>query len=250
MNLAELQRDFTAFLRSDGSEQLPAVAERSRRGLRVYYYAFRASLIDALRDVFERTHAWLGDERFDDAACAHIAAHPPHSWTLADFGLGFDATLDGLYPENPEVAELAWLDWSLRVAFNGPDAGALDMAPLVDVDWDNAPLRLVPTLATREVRTNVAALWGGLNEEGDTPPAAELLDEEVILTVWRHDLMPRFHTVSPDEARALALAASGASFGEICTALAADGGDGDQLAMRAGAMLGRWIEEGVLAGVG
>lgn len=250
MNLAELQREFTAFLRSEGQAALPSVADRSRRGLPVYHYAFRASLTEALRDVFERTHSWLGDERFDEAARIHIGAHPPFSWTMSDFGLGFDQTLEGLYPENPEVADLAWLDWSLRVAFNGPDAGPLDLNTLGDIDWDTMPLHLVPTLTTREIRTNVAAIWAALNEPDAVPPNAELLDDPVVLTVWRHDLMPRFHTVSGDEARAMAMAAEGASFGHICATLAEDGRDPDQLAAEAGAILGRWIQEGVLARVG
>lgn len=250
MNLAELQREFTAFLRSDETVPVPSVAAAAQRGLPVYHYAFRASLNEALRDVFERTHSWLGDDRFDDAARVHIAAHPPSSWTMSDFGLGFDETLDGLYPENPEVADLAWLDWSLRCAFNGLDADPLDLTTLGDVDWDNAPLQLVPTLTMREVRTNVAAIWGALNEEEENPPSATLLDEPAILTVWRHDLMPRYHTVSADEARALAMAAEYASFGQICAALTADGSDGEKLAVMAGAMLGRWIEVGLLARVG
>lgn len=250
MNLAELQREFTAFLRSDETVPVQSVAETAQRGLPVYHYAFRASLTEALRDVFERTHSWIGDDGFYDAAKIHIAAHPPSSWTMSDFGLGFDQTLDGLYPENPEVADLAWLDWSLRGAFNGPDADPLDLTTLGEVDWDNAPLQLVPTLTMREVRTNVAAIWGALNEEGETPPSATLLDEPAILTVWRHDLMPRYHTVSADEARALTMAAERASFGQICAALADDGRDGDELAGMAGAMLGRWIEDGLLARIG
>jgi Putative DNA-binding domain len=249
MSLANLQREFTAYLRSDGNAGIPAVSLRSLRGLPVYHYAYRASLIDALRDVFERTHSWLGDERFDEAARVHIAAHPPNSWTMSDYGVGFDNTLAGLYPDNAEVPELAWLDWSLRIAFNGPDAPPLDMALLAEVDWDSARLQIAPTLAMRIIQTNVAAIWGALAEDDMDPPVAELLEQPAVLTVWRHDLMPRFHTVSDDEHQALIMANDGVAFGPICETLTAEACDADEVAARVGAMLGRWIAEGVLVGV-
>lgn len=249
MSLAELQRNFSGFLRGDGSQTFNSVTPNAQRGLPVYHYAYRATLLATLRDVFERTHAWLGDDRFDASAQSHIAGHAPCSWTLADYGLGFDRTLAELFPSNPEVAELAWLDWSLRTAFNGPDAPELDIASLAAVDWDNAVLRLAPTLAWRKIGTNVAALWHALDAAGVAPPPAELLDVPTILTVWRHALMPRFHTVATDEYRALVMAADGMAFGAICATLAEASNDPDATASLAGAMLGRWIAEGVLVGV-
>lgn len=249
MNLADLQRNFSGYLRGDGSALPGSIAPAAVRGLPVYHYAYRATLVSALRDVYERTHAWLGDDRFDDAARAYIAGHSPHSWTLADYGLDFDRTLAKSYPDNPEVAELAWLDWSLRSAFNGPDAEALDLARLADVDWDTAILHLAPTLVMRAIGTNVAALWHALDAGDNAPPAAQLLDEPAILTVWRHGLMPRFHIVTVHEHRALMLARDHVAFGPICERLAEDSGDPDQAATLTGAMLGRWIAEGLLIAV-
>lgn len=249
MSLGDLQRDFSSFLRADGNHTFARVALPARRGLAVYHYAYRATLIATLRDVFERTHAWLGDDRFDTAARAYVAGTSPHSWTLADYGHGFGCMLAGLYPQNPEVAELAWLDWSLRAAFNGPDAAQIDMASLAEVDWDGARLHLAPTLAWREIRTNVAALWHALDQQCETPPVAELLDVPAILTVWRQDLMPRFHTVGADEHRALMLARDGMAFGGICEMLVAAHDDANAAAALAGAMLRRWIAEGVVTAV-
>jgi hypothetical protein len=249
MTLAEIQRSFSAYIRSDGQDMLETVAPHTLRGLPVYHYAYRASLIEALRDVFERTHSWLGDEFFDDAALAHISRCPPTSWTMSDYGLGFADTLNALYPDNAEVAELAWIDWSLRIAFNGPDAPTLDMANLADVDWDAARLQLVPTLAMCRVTTNCAALWGALADDNPEPPNAEILEQPMILTVWRHDLMPRFHTVSDEEHQALIMARDGTAFGAICAALTGEQEDGAAVAERVGAMLGRWITEGVLVAV-
>jgi len=249
VKLADLQRNLTAYIRGDGQEELDIIAPASLRGLPVYHYAYRASLIEALRDVFERTHIWLGDENFDDAARAHIARHPPNSWTMSDYGLGFENTLATLYPDNPEVEELAWIDWSLRIAFNGPDAPPIKIEDLIDTDWDSARLRIVPTLVMRPVVTNCAALWGALNEDNPHPPSVEKSQQPVMLTVWRHDLMPRFHSVTDEEYKALKMAQNGDSFGSICAHLAEGNDDEAAVAGRAGAMLGRWIAEGVLVAV-
>lgn len=249
MNLAEVQRGFAAYIRGDGKDDLDIVAPQSLRGLPVYHYAYRASLIEALRDVFERTHGWLGDELFDEAARAHIARHPPNSWTMSDYGLGFEETLGTIYPDNPEVAELAWIDWSLRIAFNGPDAAPLDVESLAEVDWDAARLYLAPTLVMRPVTTNCAALWGALSDDNPDPPSAEISEQPVILTVWRHDLMPRFHSINDEEHEALVMARDGFSFGAICARLGEGSNDEASVAERAGAMLGRWIAEGVLVAV-
>lgn len=249
MNLRDLQSDFCSFLRSDGAMPLASIAPAAQRGLHVYHYAHRATLAAALYDVFERTHAWLGDERFDEAATRYIAGHPPSSWTLADYGAGFDATLAALYPDHPEVAELAWLDWSLRAAFNGPDSPELDLAGLSGIDWDNARLAITPTLVFRPIATNVALIWQALDDGEAAPPAATRLPETGILSVWRQGLMPRFHTIETGEHAALLLARQGQSFGTICAQLGADHRSPEVAAASVGAMLGRWIAEGLLVGI-
>ncbi len=249
MSLRAIQSDFCSFLRSDGSLPPASIAASARRGLGVYHYAHRATLGEALRDVFERTHGWLGDARFDSAADAHIASHPPSSWTLADYGAGFDETLSALYPDHPEVAELAWLDWSLRAAFNGPDSAQLDLAALAQVDWDAARLVINPTLACRPIATNVALLWQALDDQHEAPPPASRLPGPAVLTIWRQGLTPRFQTVELCEHEALMLALKGESFAAICAALALRLADADEAAAVVGAMLGRWIAEGLLVGL-
>ncbi len=249
MTLADLQRDFVAYLKGDGSGIVEDVHTASLRGLPVYHFAYRASLVAALRDTFERTHAWLGDHQFDDAARAHIIASPPSSWTMSDFGLGFDRTLDGLYPNDPEVAELAWLDWSMRRAFDGADSGTLDTNALTDIDWDTAQLHLAPTLVMRTVSTNCAELWRALADDQAPPPACLLLPAPVALTVWRQDLSPRFLSVGSDEHMALTMAADGVAFGPICEQLVNDDRDAAAVSALAGTMLARWIADGVLVGV-
>ena len=246
MSLAQLQRDFSAHILTGAAEVEPHIKGGARRGLAVYRHAYRATLTECLRDSFEKTLLWLGEDAFDAAALIHIPGHPPSSWTLADYGRGFDQTLAGLYPDDPEIEELAWLDWSLRRAFDGPDAPPLDPAALAEVDWDAARLSLAPTLVMCPVTTNCAALWTGLvNEE---PPAAQTLDGFAGLIVWRQALSPRFVTLTQPEYRALEQAKAGVSFGAICSGLAEEFPDPEAAAAYAGGLLGRWLADGVVIG--
>lgn len=122
MSLLELQRSFHRYL-VDAPNELPgSVSVQGRPGLGVYHNAYRAQLVAALKDSYERLWAWLGDESFEQAARAHVEAYPPHSWTLGDYGDAFSHTLSKLYPDDIEIAELATLDWALRRAFESAAA--------------------------------------------------------------------------------------------------------------------------------
>ena len=103
MNLLALQRNMRDHL-IQGSEDIG----REIRGdpsarLAVYHHAYRAQLMDCLRDTFERVWAWLGDAGFESAGQKHIELHPPHSWTLADYGLASIAHSKDLYPDDPRA---------------------------------------------------------------------------------------------------------------------------------------------------
>jgi hypothetical protein len=248
MTLEQIQREFRAYVVSGSPAIEACVAPDARRGLAVYHHAYRADLIACLKDGFEKTAAWLGEDAFERAALAHIEASPPRSWTLNDYGEGFDDTLAARYPADTEVAELAWLDWRLRRAFDGPDAAVMDLASRGDIDWETARLRLAPTLAIREIETNAPALWSAM-ADGGTPPPATLLERPQGLAVWRRELSPRFRTLAEHEYRALMGALAGDDFGAICAVIAEAIGEADDPAAVAGAMLAGWLAEQIVVGV-
>jgi hypothetical protein len=251
MSLLALQRGLRDRILSDEAAFATQVSARhgasAETRLDVYHHAYRAQLVACLRDTFEKTHAWLGDQAFDDAARAHIEAHPPFSWTLGDYGPDFPETLKALYPDDPEVAELAWLDWSLRRAFDGPDAQPMGQDALAAIDWDAAVLVLPPTLVVGEVVTNCAAIWGAMAED-QTPPAAERLAAPAAIRVWRLELSPRYRTIEAAERQALALVAAKVPFGQVCARLS-EGLDEAAAAQAIGALLGAWLQDGLICGV-
>jgi hypothetical protein len=245
MNLLELQRHARDHILAGRAEPMLGAAPTAAPGLSVYRHAYRAQLVACLRDTFEKTWAWLGDEAFDSAAQAHVTLHPPRSWTLGDYGGQFPEVLCGLYPRDPEVSELAWLDWTLHRAFDGPDAEPIRPDALADVDWDTAVLAFVPTLSLGVVTTNCAAIWTAI-AEGATPPGAEAVADRAAIRVWRAGLSPQYRTIEGFEFKALSLALSGLGFGELCQQLAA-GEEADAAVPRLGQLLGRWLQDGLIS---
>lgn len=245
MSLATLQRAFQAAVVAEDGEAETEPA----RGMSVYRNAYRARLLDCLRGSFDKTLAWIGDEAFTAAACHHVIVERPHSWTLDDLGQGFDATLALLFPTDPEVAELAWLERAMEDVFTvrdvtamTPDTFAARTAGYTDAEWSALRLRAVPASATRVVTTDCAALWTAI--DAGTQPNEWALDEPQTLLVWRASLRPQFRLLDAAEARALAELSRGVGFGAICEAVVATlGPPGVETA---GKYLGRWLADGLL----
>jgi hypothetical protein len=247
MSLLALQHDMRDHLLNGAGISARRVHGDSTAGLAVYHNAYRAQLIDCLRDTYEKLAAWLGDDAFEDAARAYVEVNPPRSWTLSDYGASFGAALAAIYPEDPEVAELAWLDWTLRRAFEAADCPPIDASGLAEIDWDRAVFSFVPTLTLKLVETNCAAIWSALTE-GTMPPPAERLSRATTIRVWRAGLSPRFKTIAPTEARALRLAMAEFSFGEICK-IAIDEADESEAVKAASQLLATWLSDGIIAGI-
>jgi hypothetical protein len=247
MNLLVLQRNLRDHLIQGSADIGRAIRDDPAARLAVYHHAYRAQLMDCLRDTFERVWAWLGDAGFESAGQKHIELHPPHGWTLAEYGSGFDRTLKDLYPSDPELAELAWLDWSLRRAFDGADANAIEGADLSRVNWNNAILCLVPTLRIAPISTNCAAIWTALSD-GKSPPGVQRLAAPMALRVWRDGLTPRFRSIDALEQHALQMAIEGATFATICTTI--ESARRSKAAEVAGSFLASWLQDGLITSVG
>jgi len=247
MTLLTLQSNFCAWLRAEAGQGTTSCPEAMSEGLAVYRNNYRSRLATCLEESFAVTREWIGDEAFRRAVVEHIERVPPSSWTLDAYSRDFPMSLQGHYPNDPEVTEIAWLEWSLGEAFVGADTPVLEPASLATVDWDRAVLNFVPTLMVRDQATNATAIWSAITA-GSTPPGAQLLAEPAQLLVWRQAQASRFRVLDPGEARALTLARSGASFGDLCAQMVAERGEANGVEL-AGAYLGRWLSDGLLGAV-
>lgn len=246
MSLFDLQRGMRGWLTREDEAVTTHLGTDAGPGLRAYLNNYRAQLVACLEESFARTRDWIGGEAFDHAVIAHIARVPPSSWTLDAYPRDFPATLALLYPGDPEVAELAWLDMALGEAFVGPDGPALG-GDLAGVDWDRAVLRFTPTLDLADLRSNAPAIWSAL-ADGVTPPGAELLPEPGAMIVWRHAETSRFRAIGQHERQALLSARQGLPFAALCAALVDACGEEAGIA-QAGQMLGQWLGDGLITGI-
>ncbi len=241
MNLLALQRDFQTWLKSESAEIAMRFGEPAQAGLAVYLNNYRSQLLACLTASFPTVRAWIGDTAFDGAAATHVDTVPPRAWTLDDYGLDFPETLETLYPEDPEVAELARLECHLAVAFVGPDATPVGPAALTNIDWDNAIIHLAPTFELFPVTTNVGALRSAIQAE-QTPPPVVRLPEPASIAIWRDRLTPMFRTVTAQEAAIFDQVREGRRFGEICADLIERVGAERGPAI-AGSMLSQWLTD-------
>lgn len=222
----------------------PGVDAAQRLG--IYHNAYRARLAEVLAESFEKTCLYMGSDAFEQDARAFAVSHPPAVRNLAHYGADFVAYLAALYPDNPELRELAQLDWDLRTTFDEADAAALDTQAAGAQEaalWLNLAQPLHPSLKLRAIGTNVVQIWQAIHQDQDVPAVAHR-EEPVTLLVWRKALLPHFQTLEPDQAAFIQSLARGRSIEATCAELA--GTDVLPDPQRLAGWLQAWLEEGWL----
>jgi hypothetical protein len=234
MNLAETQELFWELLQGRerpleafvGSPELPA-DER----VAIHARMFLHRQVDALREMFPKVVAALGDEAFFEVAARYVRAHPSEHPDLGQLGRKLAAFLD-----RPDLRDLARLEWARGEVFEAPAAESLTPAEFTSLAADpvafmHYQVRLIPALRLLELDHDIAPLW-----EETTASAGQLPTQWV---VWRSGFDVFHVAVAPEEARAVRLALSGAPLADVCAAL-----DDPQRATEA---LQSWIAEGWIA---
>jgi hypothetical protein len=236
MTLAEQQRRFCAWLRNPDED----LADLLGPGLAVYQNNYRVALVEALRATHPRAAQWLGD-RFEALAARHVDAHPPAHWTIDAYGAAFPAWAR---QDDPIAGDLAAIDRAVGEAFVAADAVPATPGDLDGIDWDRAVIRPVPSLIVLPVASNADALWLAM-ASGAAWPAPRA--EAATLLVWRQGFETVLRRAGDDELAMLAASSNGDSFATICAQWAAGGDEADAVT-RAGTVLGRWLNEALIAG--
>jgi hypothetical protein len=244
MSLAETQTAFAAFLRSGEEADAPPFAKAA--GLHIYLNNYRSQLIACLEASYPRTRQWIGDDAFLHAAVNHVDRVHPRSWTLDAYGQDFPDTLDALFPDDPEVRDLAMLELALEQAFVAADGASMTIDAVASVDWDIRPLAFIPSTRLLPIATNAADLWFWLGEGDGSQPVVRALAAETCLLIWRRDGASRFRVLEADEQKALTCVLGTRSFGALCEMLVAE--QGFETGVRgAGLLLRQWISDGIVA---
>jgi hypothetical protein len=255
LSLRELQlRFFEAVTaeRAPDTALLAAVQDTSALSasdrLGVYAGMYAARLLDVLREDYPRVLAVVGDEAFGDLARAYLARVPSRQPSVRHVGGAFAEFVAATPSTPPFLADLARLEWARVEVFDAPDAAPLrldDLRAVAPDDWPALRFRVVPACVVLTCAWPVHAIWAAAGDEEDDAPI-ETTRAATTLRVWREDFAVSHAAMTPREARALAALAEGASFAEICESAAQDD-DAERAARDVGALLLRWIEDGILA---
>ncbi|MFL0355600.1 putative DNA-binding domain-containing protein [Erythrobacter sp. GH1-10] len=260
--MSDLAEKQAAFMRAILDEDAPLPegwGNRQALGMSVYRGNYRSALVGALESTFERTARYVGEATFKRVCAHHALANPPSGWTIDEAGEGFDATCAELFANNPEVAELAWLEWTMLQVANAPDCEPIDAdgfaeatAAFGDEDWMGLRVQFQPRAVAHVVRTNLSGLWNALEDSSELDRPEPRLAEPRGCIVAREQERPVFQMVEPDSAEAFALIQAGGTYGELILHLAGEEPElkhVQKAAMRAGAILGEWVNEGLVTGL-
>lgn len=199
---------------------------------------------DAIAEDFPATLAALGEGRWDETIAAYLRAHPTDHPDLRMAARFLPAFLRR--SERGPIADLADLEWALVDSFTAGDAAPLRpeaLQALAPEEWPELEIRVVPSLRLLEPRSACDRNRKALLEGADAP-----LDEEAPfpLRLWRRDLRVFHKRIEPLECEALARAAQGTSFADLCEWLADAAPDREPSEAAVG-LLQTWLADELLA---
>lgn len=230
--LNDLQTDWVACVLhdpqpSDAAQRLAladSLHDTPAQRFQIYHRAYRLRLCEVLRDSFAKTCAYMGSDLFDAHACEFVVQHPPTTRNLGRYGAALPDLFRQIYPDNPELHELAQLDWDLRSRFDSADAPALALDALqAEADGHLPCLRwaapLHPSVVLRDSSSNAVKLWRAIDDDTEVPEVQH--DHSGAgLVVWRWGLQPHFMRVDAAPYRFLQCLAQGASVDEAAQTFA------------------------------
>jgi hypothetical protein len=254
--LRRLQRDLQSHLLGEESAIAAAIVDAPplpiAERLGIYRNAYGVRLIEALDETYPVLHAVLGDEVFSALGEQFVAAHPSVYRSIRWYGRELAEFLGQCPPfaEQPILAELALLEWTLTEVFDAADAEPVQRTALSAVDpsaWSELQFEFHPSLRRLFLQWNTAAVWQAMSRE-EAPPDPCCAEQPVPWLLWRQHLQNYFRSMTADEAAALDAALRGADFAQICEALA-EWLPEEEIPLRAASLLALWADSGIIVAV-
>jgi hypothetical protein len=192
---AELQHSFAAAVLGLPAE-LPvraATAARAESGLAVYRNNVMSSLIKVLAARFPAVRRLLGEDCFLESARRFIAAEPPRSPLLLEYGDRFPEFLRRDEACVGHIADLADLEVARGKAYHAADAASLPPQAFAAIPAERlAGLRLAfhPSVSLLQSRFPIVSLWQASQEAGGAtlrqgrPEAALIARPMLEVEVW------------------------------------------------------------------
>lgn len=231
-SVARLQRDFAVAILSDGPAPdavCATVGRASESRFGVYRNNVIAGLTRALAARYPVVQRLLGDDAFAAVARLYIAAEPPRSPVLLEYGETFPAFLrrTGAAASADYVADIAALEAAWAHAYHAADAESVARERLTNLPPEmlaQTRFSLHPSAAWITSRFPIVSVWH-----------ANSMLAEVILDRWRPeaalivrpDTEVRVHLLPHGGAEFFDAIAAGRTVGEAVTAVMGSGVDVD-----------------------
>lgn len=253
-SLHALQQQMLQAVLANSAPALPVIRDDgiadARSRLAVYQHGYRIRLRDALQAEFIGLRHIAG-RRFGAMLDKYIGAHPSEHYNIRWYGAGLAAFLGYAYPwrDQPQLADMARLDWAISVAFDAADetsASVADLSTVAPDAWPALRLSLQQNLHVLDCHCNVDAIRRAADRDQPRPRLRRFEHARQIL-VWRKDTTVHYRRLDEDEWQVLGAALRGEPFATLCTVLA--GHHGEAVAMpRMAVMLQGWLVAGLVRG--
>jgi hypothetical protein len=147
--------------------------------LAVYRHHVAATLTDALRGAYPVVCRLVDERFFAYAADGFVAAHPPSSPCLFEYGAAFPDFLAGFAPcrHLGYLADVARLEWAMARAAHADDAAPLDprgLSVLTPDEIGGLVFRLQPSLTLLRSPWPVDRIWCASQPDADPDAVLEL----------------------------------------------------------------------------
>jgi len=219
----------------------------ARERVEIYANAYFYRLLDVFKEDFPATLALLGEAHFHNLVTGYLIEYPPTEPSIAYAGRHLAEFLrqHPLRDHSAFIADLARLERTLIESFHAADALPLDAAAMSAIapgEWPALRMKLHPASRILELEWHVEEVLRAVERrEAWEEPA----HEPVSLLVWRKNIEVFYRAIEGPERAALAIARDGASFAEICEAIARTSNAADPAPL-INQLLNRWISDGVL----
>jgi hypothetical protein len=237
----ERSRDADHWLAPGGRALAPA--DR----LEIYRDQYWLRHVGNLVDDFPTLEWIVGARAFRALASRYLTAHPPRTWNLQRLGADLPAYFetDSQWGGDRLAVDAGRLDWAFMEAFDAPDAGPLDLSPLVGAPEGavtRARLTFRPSIRRLALEHPAHELREAV-KRGDARERPTARGVRVV--VWRDAAFAlRVTEVDPTAFELLAELSAGTSLGPACEALARASGAPDDLSERVGAWFQQWTANG------
>lgn len=247
--LHELQHEFIQYLVDDKSTDIITRVESTKdrsaaQRVALYGDAYQLRLKEALSTDYERLHAYLGDELFDNVMTQYIRCYPSHYTSLRDYGQHMVVLLNEMpmFAEHPEVVELAQIEQAFANSFDAKDCQHCSLDDLHTVKpelWPDLTFQFSTSVQLLALNYNSFQIWRALSDE-ETP--SEPQQTPATWLIWRRDLITHFRALDEAEIAALRIALNSGTFAEICTVLL-DYFDEQDTPLQAVSYIKQWIND-------